>query len=197
MVVCWNWWTSSPTSEAASYQLKRTLTPGWWIHEQLSISYRSYGSQTCPIKNTQIFPCTTWTLAKCIEKKLDTRMLRAVLNIPWRKHLTKQQLYGYLLPIRKIIKIRRSRYGGHCYRSKDQLISDVLLWTPLQGRARVVQPARTYIQKLSTDTGCNQEELPGVMLAARYDDYDGHIYSYSCQVLKSAISTPHEIGYCH
>ena len=32
---------------------------------------------------------------------------------------------------------------------KDELISDVFLWTPLQGRANV---GRTYLQQLSTDT---------------------------------------------
>ena len=42
--------------------------------------------------------CTTWTLTKRLEKKLDgnyTRMLRAILNMPWRQHPTKQQLYRH------------------------------------------------------------------------------------------------------
>ena len=49
-----------------------------------------------------LYGCTTWTLTKCIEKKLDgncTRMLRAILNKSWKQQPTKQQLYSHLPPI--------------------------------------------------------------------------------------------------
>ncbi len=52
--------------------------------------------------------CTTWTLIKRIEKRLDgnySRMLRAILNMSWRQHPTKQQLYGHLPPITKLSKL--------------------------------------------------------------------------------------------
>ena len=39
------------------------------------------------------------------------------------------QLYGQLPPITKIIEVRRTRHVGHYWRSRDELISDVLLWT--------------------------------------------------------------------
>ena len=39
-------------------------------------------------------------------------------------------------PITKTIKIRRTRHAGHYWRSKDELISDVLQWTPSHGRAK-------------------------------------------------------------
>ena len=42
-------------------------------------------------------------------------------------------------------------------------ISDVLLWTPTHGCASVGRPARTYIQQLCEDTGCNPEDLPEAM----------------------------------
>ena len=42
----------------------------------------------------------------------------------------------------------------------DELISDVLLWTPTYGQAKAGRPARTYIQRLCEDTGCNPEDLP-------------------------------------
>ena len=44
-------------------------------------------------------------------------------------------------------------------RSRDELISDVLLWTPTHGRAKARRPARTYIQQLCEDTGCCPEDL--------------------------------------
>ena len=113
-----------------------------------------------------LYGCTTWMLTKCMEKKLDsnyTRMLRAILNKSWRQHPTKQQLYGHLPPITKTIKIRRTRCTGHCWRSRDELINDVLLWTLSHGWAKAGWPARTYIQQLCTDTGCSPEDLPEAM----------------------------------
>ena len=113
-----------------------------------------------------LYGCTTWTLTKRLERRLDgnyTRMLRAVLNKSWRQHPTRLQLYGHLPPITKTIQVRRTRHAGHCWRSKDELISDVLLWTPTHGCARVGRPARTYIQQLCEDTGCNPEDLPEAM----------------------------------
>ena len=113
-----------------------------------------------------LYGCTTWTLTKRLEKKLDgnyTRMLRAILNKSWRQHPTRHQLYGHLPPITKTIQVRRTRHAGHCWRSRDELISDVLLWTPTHGRAKAGRPARTYIQQLCEDTGCCPEDLPRAM----------------------------------
>ena len=86
-----------------------------------------------------LYGCTTWTLTKQMEKKLDgnyTRMLRAILNRSWRQHPTKHQLYGHLQPITKTIQVRRTRNAGHCWRSRDELIRDVILWTPSHGRVK-------------------------------------------------------------
>ena len=78
---------------------------------------------------------TMWTLTKRMEKKLNgnyKRILRAILNKSWRQHPTKQQLYGHLPPITKTIQVRPTRHARHCWRSWDELISDVLLWTTSQ-----------------------------------------------------------------
>ena len=90
-------------------------------------------------------------------------MLRAILNKSWRQHPTRHQLYGHLPPITKTIQVRRTRHAGHCWRSRDELIRDVLLWTPTHGRAKAGRPARTYIQQLCEDTGCCPEDLPRAM----------------------------------
>ena len=90
-------------------------------------------------------------------------MLRAILNKSWRQHPTRDKLYGHLPPISKTIQVRRTRHAGHCWRSRDELIRDVLLWTPTHGRAKAGRPARTYIQQLYEHTGCCPEDLPGVM----------------------------------
>ena len=90
-------------------------------------------------------------------------MLRAILNMSWRQHPTKLQLYGHLPPITKTIQVIRTRHAGHCWRSRDELISDLLLWTPTYGRAKARQQARTYIQKPYEDTGFCPEDLPEAM----------------------------------
>ena len=113
-----------------------------------------------------LYGCTTWTLTKWLEKKLDgnyTRMLRAILNKSWRQHPTRHRLYGHLPPITKTIQVRRTRHAGHCWRNRDELIRDVLLWTPTHGRAKAGRPARTYIQQLCEDTVCCPEDLPRAM----------------------------------
>ena len=113
-----------------------------------------------------LYGCTTWMLTKWMKKKLHgnyTRMLRAILN-----KSTKQQLYGQLPPITKTIKVRRTRHAGHCWRSKDELISDVLQWTPSHRLAKAGRPARTNILQLCDDSRCSAEDLTGAM-----DDRDG------------------------
>ena len=93
-----------------------------------------------------LYGCTTWTLTKKLEKKLDgnyTRMFRTILNKSWRQHPTRHKLYGHLPPITKTIQVRRTKHAGHCWRSKDELVSDVLLWTPTYGQANAGRPART------------------------------------------------------
>ena len=135
-----------------------------------------------------LYGCTTWTLTKWLEKKLDsnyTRMLWAILNKSWRQHPTRHQLYGHLPPITKTIQVRRTRHAGHCWRSRDKLISDVLLWTPTHGRAKAGRPARTYsnyvrirdvVQKSCLrrwTIGKSVERGSGIsMLPVRHDDDD-------------------------
>ena len=149
------------------------LTKAWTAIDRLSIIWksdltdkmkRSFFQAT--VVSLLLYGCTTWTQTKRLEKKLDgnyTRMLRAILNWSWRQHPTRHQLYGHLPPITKTIQVRRTRHAGHWWRSRDELISDVLLWTPTYGRAKAGRPTRTYIQQLCEDTGGSPEDLPEAM----------------------------------
>ena len=149
------------------------LTKTWTAIDRLSIIWKSdlTDKMKCSffqavVVSILLYGCTTWTLTKRLEKKLDgnyTRMLQAILNKSWQQHPTRHQLYGHLPPITKTIQVRQTRHAGHCWRSRDELISDVLLWTPTYGRAKAGPPARTYIQQLCEDTGCCFEDLPEAM----------------------------------
>ena len=149
------------------------LTKAWTTINKLSIIWKwvLIDKMKCSffqaaVMSILLYGCTTWTLTKRLEKKLDgnyTRMLWAILNKSWRQHPTKHQVYSHLPPITKAIQVRWTRHAGHCWRSRDKLIIDVLLWTPTYGWANARWPTQTYIQKLCEDTGCSPEDLPEAM----------------------------------
>ena len=149
------------------------LMKAWTAIDKLLIIWKSNltdemkrGFFQAAVMSILLYGCTTWMLTKRLEKKLDgnyTRMLRAIMNKSWQQYSTKHQIYGYRPPITKTIQVRRTRHTGHCWRSRDELISGVLLWTPSYRRAKAGQPARTYIQQLCEDTGCSPEDLPEAM----------------------------------
>ena len=94
------------------------LAKAWTAIDKLSVIWKS--GLTDEIKRSffqatvlsiLIYGCTTWTLNKRTEKKLDsdyTRMLWVILNKSRRQHLPKQQLYGHLTSITKTIQVRRT-----------------------------------------------------------------------------------------
>ena len=118
------------------------------------------------VESVLLYGSTAWTLTKKQEARLDgcyTRMLRAALNISWEDHPTKRFLYGPLPPVTTKIRERRLRFAGHCYRSKQELVSDVLLWEPKHGKRSVGAPSRTFVKQLVDDTGHLLQDLPTAM----------------------------------
>ena len=143
------------------------LTKAWTAINRLSIIWKSDLTDKmkrsffqAAVTSILLYGCTTWTLTKRLEKKLDgnyTRMLCAILNKSWRQHPTRHQLYGHLPPITKTIQVRRTRHAGHCWRSRDELIRDVLPHMAMQKQDD--QHEHTF----SEDTGCCPEDLPRAM----------------------------------
>ena len=112
-----------------------------WKSDQIDKMKRSFFQAA--VISIMLYGCTIWTLTKWL-KKFDsnyTRMLRAILNKSWWQHPIRHQLYGHLPPIMKTIQVRPTRHARHCWRSRDDFISDVLLWTPTYGWAKAGQPA--------------------------------------------------------
>ena len=89
-----------------------------------------------------LYGCNAWTLTTRIEKKLDTTFIKQILRVTSHK-----------------IPAVRTRHAGHCWRSKDDLKSDVFLRTPSHGQPSIGPSATTYPQQLCTDTGCSLEDL--------------------------------------
>ena len=125
---------------SAERDINTRLAKAWTAIDWLSVIWNSdlTNKRKCSffyaaVVSILLYGCTIWTLTKRMEKKLVgsyTRMLWAILNKSWRQRPTKQHLYGHLPPITKTIKIRRTRHARHCWRSRDELIRDVFLWTP-------------------------------------------------------------------
>ena len=87
-------------------------------------------------------------------------MLSAVLNKSWKQHPTKNKLYDHLPPILQTIQERRTKHVRHCWRSKDLLVSDLLLWTSAHGHTIIIHLAKAHIHMFCADTGCNLDNQP-------------------------------------
>ena len=87
-------------------------------------------------------------------------MLRAILNRSWQQHPTRRQLYSHLPPITKTIQARRTRHAGHCWRSKDEIVSDALLRTPAYGQAKAGRPSYVMIRDVTLKT-CRRRWMIG------------------------------------
>ena len=118
------------------------------------------------VESVLLYGAECWTLTKQQQKRLDgcyTRLLRASLNVSWKQKLTNKVLYGDISPVSHTVKERRLRFAGHCFRAKNECISDVLLWKPQQGKRRVGRPAKTFTDLLEEDTGYTTVELEALM----------------------------------
>jgi hypothetical protein len=72
-----------------------------------------------------LYGCETWTMTVAIQKKLDgayTKLLRYISNVSWRDHIPNSVLYSGLPIISSVVRQRRLRFAGHCYRATNQPI---------------------------------------------------------------------------
>ena len=133
----WKWWEWMSTQHYWNLTIRlfsiisRTLVRLSYPSTEMQSAYSTTIADWARVKLIiYIYICVCVCIhVKQLEKKLDgnyTRMLRAILNKSWRQHPTRHQLYGHLPPITKTIQVRRTRHAGHCWRSRDELIRDVL-----------------------------------------------------------------------
>ena len=92
--------------ESTEKDIETRLTKTWTAINRLSIIWKSDLTDKmkrsffqAAVISILLYGCTTWTLTKRLEKKLNgnyTRMLRAIPNKSWQQHPTRHQLYGHL-----------------------------------------------------------------------------------------------------
>ena len=93
------------------------------------------------VESVLMYSASAWSLTISLESKLDgtyNRMLRALLNIFWRQNPTKVQLRGPISDIATILRERRMHFAGHCWRAKQELASELVLWSPTHSKGRLV-----------------------------------------------------------
>ena len=120
------------------------------------------------VESILVYNSETWTLTKVMETKIDglyTKLLRRVLNVSWRDHVSNKELYGNLPPLSYTIRQRRLRFAGHCFRAEDQPVTNLLFWSPTQGKRGRGAGMKTYPKLLRDNTDVSSDaEIKGLMV---------------------------------
>ena len=101
--------------ESTEKDIETRLTTAWTLINRQSIIWKSDLTNKmkrsffqAAVTSILLYGCTTWTLTKRLEKKLDgkyTRMLRAILNKSWRQHPQDTNCTATYLLSRKLFKL--------------------------------------------------------------------------------------------
>ena len=65
----------------------------------------------------------------------------------------------YTLPrLSNKLRSRRLKIAGHCIRHPELLVSDLVSWEPMHGRAQQGRPRQSYLSMLLKEVGTNSKE---------------------------------------
>ena len=103
-----------------------------------------------------------WDIAFLQWEKLGEKLEKVKITNK-RNQKTNKELYSNLPKIIDTLMIRRPQFIGHCWRKKDEVISDLLLWEPKHNTRKRGRPATTYVDQLRNDTGLSIAELKSIM----------------------------------
>ena len=75
-----------------------------------------------------------------MDNELDgacTQMVRVAKNVICLQCITNEVLYAGFLGIATTMRKRYFRFSGHCWRSNNEVVSDLVLWEPKHGKRSV------------------------------------------------------------
>ena len=124
------------------------------------------------VESVLLYGCESWTFTSALERSLDgcyTRMLRAALNISWQSFVPNEELYGTLPRISDKVAWRRLGLAGHCFRHKELLAGELVLWEPTHGRRGRGRPSATFIDTLKRDLGTDDKLVLEVCMTNQED----------------------------
>ena len=97
---------------------------------------------------------------QCERTRVDSRTLLAFSGFStWQFLKLVVRLPRFSTTIRK----RRHRFSVHCWRSKNEVASDLVLWEPKHGKRSVGGQARTFVDLQEVDIGLPRDSLPVAM----------------------------------
>ena len=73
-------------------------------------------------------------------------------------------MYGAIETIFTKIIRRFLKFGGHCLRRDDEVVSDLVIWEPTHGTRRRGRPPESYIRNLERETGIPASEMRVTMM---------------------------------
>ena len=129
----------------------------WKSNLQNSLKINFFRATIEPIL---LYGAETWTMNSKMHKRLDgcyTNMLRKIKNMSWKNHHTLAEIYGNIPKLSSSVAVKRARFAGHCFRAKEEVISDLIFWKKSESRKL------TFPEVVARDTGINKDELPTVM----------------------------------
>ena len=118
------------------------------------------------IASILLYGCTTWTLTKPAGEEARRQLHKnAASNLEQVLAATPHKdtnCTATCLLSRKLFKLDEQTCRT-LLEKQDELISDVLLWTPHMAEQKQDDQHEPYIQQLCKDTGCSPEDLPEAM----------------------------------
>ena len=118
------------------------------------------------VESILLYGAEGWTLTNKLESRLDgcyTRLLMMPLNLNWKDHPTREELYGGLPKVSEVVRGRRLNFAAHCSRRLKEPVSQLVFWCPQQGARSQGRPRLTYPKLLTQDTGIPQQDLLNLM----------------------------------
>ena len=99
--------------KAAAWRACNKLNEIWKLSLPRKFKLRLF-SKT--VESVLLYSCPAWTITTKLVKELDgcyTCLLRCVLNIHWKQHITNAELYGDMPKFSQKIRERRTNFAGY------------------------------------------------------------------------------------
>ena len=75
------------------------------------------------LESILLYRAERWTITNKLEARLDdcyTRLLMMVLDLNWKDHPTREEIYGSLPKVSEVVRERRFNIGAHCSRRQNE-----------------------------------------------------------------------------
>ena len=86
-----------------------------------------------------------------------------VLDLNWKDHPTREEIYGNLPKVSEVVRERCLNFAAHCSRRQNEPVSELVFWMPSQGTRAQGRPRLMYPKLLIQDTGLEPQELLNLM----------------------------------